>query len=460
MPARHPRPRLHPAPGAPPPPWFDSASDDGPSFSRDQLVRPTQGRYVAGVCAAIGRATNTDPVLWRVLIVVLGLFGGAGVLIYLIGWLGIRGENDAVSPIESLLGRGRSGMQPLTVVLLAIAAVASFVFIVHDGFRAFLLGAAAIVGIALLMKRNGGRSVSAPAPGAATEPPQFPFGRSGPDPTSAFGRTSTDPTSAFAAAGTPAGTPAPGAPAAEQMTAPAAPTYPPQFTPPPASDYRPPFAPHGPYANRGFETPPPAPKPPKRKRERSKLGRITFFAVVMVLGVLAVIDMAGATIPVAGYFAAALATIGLGLVVGAWFGRARGLIALAIIAALGLGASTAVNRGGEVINHRYQPAALAQVQDRYNFSIGNVTLDLRGVDFSGQTQDTTIAMKAGFVRVLLPPDVDTTATVAMQNGRAALFGTEYSNASATKTDLGADGAGGGTLHLTLNVDNGNVEVLR
>ena len=51
--------------------------------------------------------------LWRVLLAVLGFFGGVGMLVYLIGWLIIPGEGDTASPIESLLGRGRSGMSPV-----------------------------------------------------------------------------------------------------------------------------------------------------------------------------------------------------------------------------------------------------------------------------------------------------------------------------------------------------------
>ena len=83
-------------------------STDGLSFSREKLVRPAKGRYIAGVCAALGRATNTDPVLWRVLLGVLSFFSGVGILIYLIGWLMIPSEGDTASPIESLLGDAAS----------------------------------------------------------------------------------------------------------------------------------------------------------------------------------------------------------------------------------------------------------------------------------------------------------------------------------------------------------------
>ena len=429
-------------PGPNTPPWAG-----GPSFSRDQLVRPKQGRYVAGVCAALGRATNTDPVLWRVLLAVLGILSGVGVLLYLIGWLIIPAEGDTASPIESLLGRGRSGMAPLSVILLGAGALLSFAFIVGDGMRASLLAAAVILGAVLLIKRRG-------------EVPTFPFGGSpvpGPVP-------STPPPPA-ATPTAPAGGIDPEAPT-EPLTVPMPPAAP-QFTAP-AGGYRPPFAPHGPYAG----PPPPylpdpklkAPKAPKPPRERSKLGRLTFFAVVMVIGVMAVIDMAGASIAVSAYFAAALVTIGLGLLVGAWFGRARGLIALALITTLGLVVSTGTERwGGEVGNSVYRPATLAAIADRYDFTAGNATLDLRAIDFAKQKQDITVTMKVGQLKVLLPKLVDTTTTLRVDNGRAVILGKVFDGQAVdgqSVTDLGTDGVGGGQLALDLQMDTGNVEVTR
>src|SRR2546423_2183253 len=82
-PAPPPGPPPAPPPGAvPPPPPFGGAGFPPPGgfpppppgtagwATRYGLVRPNRGRVMAGVCAAIGRATNTDPVLWR------GLFAG------------------------------------------------------------------------------------------------------------------------------------------------------------------------------------------------------------------------------------------------------------------------------------------------------------------------------------------------------------------------------------------------
>jgi phage shock protein PspC (stress-responsive transcriptional regulator) len=442
-----------PGPGPTPPPW-----GTGPGFNRAHLIRPKQGRYIAGVSGALARATNTDPILWRVLLAVLGVMSGVGVLLYLIGWLVIPSEGDTASPIESLLGKGRSTMSPLSVIVLGGAAVLTFAFIVQDGVRAGLLAAAVILAAVLLIKRgqSNGSSASAP-PEAATFP-----GTPGPAP-------GTPPPAPEFPAAPFAATAAPAATATEPVTE----QLPPR---PPQSPYRPPFAPHGPYAQQAPPIPPMPPMPPvpqvpsmpRRKRtprERSKLGRLTFFAVVVVLGLMAAIDMAGASIAVSAYFAAALVTIALGLVLGAWVGRARGLIALGLIASIGLIVSTGAERwGGQIGNSVYRPATFEMIADKYEFPVGNATLDLSRINFADKPpQSITVIMKVGQLKVLLPPTVDTTATVQMDNGRARVLGKNFNGREVdnqTVTNLGTDGVGGGALNLNLQMDAGNLEVIR
>ncbi len=461
---------------------------------RENLIRPTRGRYIAGVSGAIGNATNTDPVLWRVLLAVLGFFGGVGVLIYLVGWLLIPAEGDTASPIESLLGRGRSAMAPLSIVLLGGAAALTFAFIVRDGFRATLLAAAVLVCGALLLKRGSRANAAATAtpPGAAPGPAQggaWSAATAGPAtfPQAAYPATAPAPAPAAPEPSRPTPFAAAAAPAREPVTPPLPPTppnytqgayvppstgyappRPPEFGPP-ATGYRPPFAPHGPWAQGANQpptppTPPRPPRAPKQRRERSKLGRITFFMIVVVMGVLALIDLSGVDVSVSAYFAAALATIGLGLVVGAWFGRARGLIALALLAGLGLGVSSGAETwGGELGNSSYRPQSITAVADRYDFTIGTATLDLRAVDFAGQQQVTAVSMKVGQLKILLPDEVDTTTTVRMDGGRARIFGREWDGqdlGSQELTDLGPDGAGGGSLRLNIELNTGDLEVIR
>ncbi|SCG54685.1 PspC domain-containing protein [Micromonospora coxensis] len=469
---------------APPPGGYAPPPSGGAAFtSRYGLVRPREGRYLAGVCAAVGRATNTDPVLWRVILAVLGFFGGVGILVYVAAWLIIPGEGDSASPVESMLGRGRSSMSPVTVILLTVLVAVSFGYIVTDPFRAVLLGAAILIGGALLLNRDG-RTPSAgdggpPAPATAPPGPVPPVSYPAPglfDPTqptpaappapartaelpawSAAPQPTYPPAGAQAVAGRPVAPPPVGAP-----TVPA----PPVNAPLPPS-YRPPFAPHGPYAGPPAPPPPPVrpPKPPKRPRERSALGAITFSLIFLALGVVAILDLLGVfPIGAAAYFAAALATIGLGLLVGTWFGRARWLIALGLVTAAALGVATVAESYDRIRgvdgNVTWAPTDLRDLATRYENSFGDATLDLRGIDFDKRDTEVTVVVNFGQATVVVPPNVDVTTVTDVNAGDATIFGRRSDGRSREVTDLGPDGAGGGTLRLNVHVNAGNLEVTR
>src|SRR6266545_3129283 len=122
-----------PPPPAGPPPFPPPPPPGGAFASRYGLVRPQQGRVLCGVCAAIGRATNTDPVLWRVILAVLTIFGGVGLLIYLIGWMLIPSEGDTASAAEALIGRGQSGTSAIAVIVSAVLIVMLLGTVFSDG---------------------------------------------------------------------------------------------------------------------------------------------------------------------------------------------------------------------------------------------------------------------------------------------------------------------------------------
>ncbi|WP_332838802.1 PspC domain-containing protein [Nocardia bovistercoris] len=86
---------------------------------------PRQGP-IAGVATGFGRRYHIDPVLIRVAFVVSTLFGGAGIVLYLAGWLLLNQEGDDHSPAESLFGRGASSQSPTkTIVLIVALAIAA-----------------------------------------------------------------------------------------------------------------------------------------------------------------------------------------------------------------------------------------------------------------------------------------------------------------------------------------------
>ena len=53
----------------------------------EKLYRSRTNRQVAGVCAGLGQRFNVDPTLIRVLFVLLALFGGAGIVLYIAMWI-------------------------------------------------------------------------------------------------------------------------------------------------------------------------------------------------------------------------------------------------------------------------------------------------------------------------------------------------------------------------------------
>jgi phage shock protein PspC (stress-responsive transcriptional regulator) len=87
---------------------------------------------VAGVCAAFGRYTDTDPVLWRVSVAVLTLFGGAGLVLYALGWLLVPRRGEPQSALERAVRRQGRSITPAGV-LLAVGAAVALLVVLDDG---------------------------------------------------------------------------------------------------------------------------------------------------------------------------------------------------------------------------------------------------------------------------------------------------------------------------------------
>ncbi len=58
------------------------------------LYRPDQGQFLAGVCAGLGKYFSFDPVILRIIFILIAVFGGSGVLAYLLLWLVIPPESS------------------------------------------------------------------------------------------------------------------------------------------------------------------------------------------------------------------------------------------------------------------------------------------------------------------------------------------------------------------------------
>jgi len=72
-----------------------------------RLYRRREGRVVAGVCAGLAAYFGVDANLIRLAFAVLAIFGGSGVLAYLIAWAVIPEEGEGASIVETLVTKRR-----------------------------------------------------------------------------------------------------------------------------------------------------------------------------------------------------------------------------------------------------------------------------------------------------------------------------------------------------------------
>jgi phage shock protein PspC (stress-responsive transcriptional regulator) len=81
-----------------------SSTDSGTGHAGARpLRRPASGRMLAGVAAGVSRSLGIDPVIVRLAFLVLTLAGGAGVPLYVAGWLLIPDEESGESLAAELI---------------------------------------------------------------------------------------------------------------------------------------------------------------------------------------------------------------------------------------------------------------------------------------------------------------------------------------------------------------------
>ncbi|HEY5186018.1 MAG TPA: PspC domain-containing protein [Actinomycetes bacterium] len=387
----------------------------GPPGTVRPLGRSRTDRKVAGVAGGLGAYLDIDPVILRVLFVVLAIFGGSGLLLYLVGWLLIPEEGAEHSEMQRFVDRSGTAALVILGVVVAVLLIASSQALGWWGFGsgAWPLLVVAAIGFAVWYSRRP-RPVgpdAVPAPPIPASPTYEP---------SAY-----DP-AAFAAGST--------VPYAATPDAP-----PPSAPPPPA----------------------PTPTPP---RPTSPLGLITLSLTALTAGVLVALALADViSLPAVVLFAVLTAIVGLGLVVGSVLGRARWLVVPGILLALVTAAAAAVPTyaSGQTGNTVWAPASAASLAGPYSWGAGDVTLDLSAVSPTGRTP-VKAGLGAGTLTVILPPTARTQlsasvgiGTLTMPDGSVASgFGRSSQRTLAAPSGPPA----GGTLVLDLNVGVGELEV--
>ena len=88
------------------------------------VARATQGKVAGGVCAGLARRWNIDPLVARLVFVVLTVFGGFGLLAYLVALAMLPDEKGTIFAEEAL--RRRHGGAIFLVFIIAVMTVREF----------------------------------------------------------------------------------------------------------------------------------------------------------------------------------------------------------------------------------------------------------------------------------------------------------------------------------------------
>jgi hypothetical protein len=149
------------------------------------------------------------------------------------------------------------------------------------------------------------------------------------------------------------------------------------------------------------------PPPRRQRRPRSPLGALTLSVATMLTGVLLALRLSGVdALTAPRILAVALLVVGGGLLVGAWIGRARWLIAVGLVLALALGGSVAAGSAGldDGLGERtWTPTGDAS----YSLGAGEAVLDLSALR-PRTSSEIDVELRVGRLLVLVPPDVQVT----------------------------------------------------
>jgi hypothetical protein len=176
-----------------------------------------------------------------------------------------------------------------------------------------------------------------------------------------------------------------------------------------------------------------------------------------VTGVAALLNNIGVTSFDGGQLSAlALTVLGTGLIVGAWWGRARwliwiGVLMFPLVAFFSLIDLSMVSLDGEVGELNERPHEQAEIAGGFELLAGEALIDLDDFEFSpGEDARLIIDMAVGETTVIVPRDVYVDADLSLQAGEVVFFDTRRTGQGVTIVD--SDGDPESDARLTLEID--------
>lgn len=401
---------------------------------------------------------NVDPVIVRIAAVVLA-FSGPGVFAYILAWIFVPEASDPPAhPFTAPpADRKDRGAQIFGIVLLAVS-----VSILWGGWWSparrwfFPIGLMALG--AWLLLRRGGDDDDQPAVVEPSSTQTYPWSTSTPTPASATlpltteptaesdGSTSTDDATVVedatggdaTAEDTLVSEAAPGTAAAEGAD----------------GGVRPPWG-QGPW---GLGPPPDLPESVKAARRRRRMVfPIVLGAMLLWAGIAFLADVS-----LQSGLAIALCIVGMGFVLGAFVGGSKALIVPAVLVGGALVVSSVVDipLSGPIGERTWAPQTVAEVEDRYELSIGEGVLDLTALSIpDGERVDVVASIGIGHLVIQVPDGMALDVDADVSGGDIVVNGQSNSGVGVSTKRTYRGDPDMGTIDLHLDVGLGQIEVI-
>lgn len=372
------------------------------------LTRSASARMLGGVASGIARKFGVAAFLIRAIFILLSFAGGLGVALYAAGWFLIRSEDETESIAERFFARttGSAAWIGVALVFVALLILLDNVSFLSGG----VIWSVGLLVVGLLLY-------------------------TGDLPRLFEGSDSKE--------------------GVQQMT-----------TTTPTVDTEVPLVTNdvggGDNATTPFPPPPPILPPSIREpRPPSILGRLTFGVMLLALGVLAVLDNATDLVSPEPrhYIALAMTVLGIGLLVGAFVGRARWLILVGVIALPVLWSSPALEYNfsdwdsGTVF---VAPSSFDDLDNAVSQGVGELVIDLTQLDWTGQNVDLDASLQIGELVIIVPDDISVFGDLRGSIGEVE-FEHETSSGFSPDIQVGYDGPNG-ILNLNASIGIGHLVV--
>jgi phage shock protein PspC (stress-responsive transcriptional regulator) len=349
------------------------------------LRRSEDQKIFAGVCGGLGEHFGINVWWFRWAFIILAFFGLAGIALYILAWLLIpRADSTGsiaggwfddldLSDAGTLFG----------VVLIGVAALIVATNVFHVSGAVFI--AVAVGAVGFLLYRGDLRP-----PVKVTITKDDDPGPGEPPPTSdELPDSSEDESDITPAAGTAVG-------AAASVTAASVATKPPK-----------------------------TPKEKKPRPPKSMLGRLTMAVMLIGLSSMAIVELADfAHFEPFEYAAVALGIVAVGLLIGAWIGRAYWLIVIGLLIAPVLFFSSLLPNVADwsIGDPDFLPTSAADVADSYDLGVGQLTIDLTQLTAEEFAEVGEIEAEVGLGQLVVRLPSDIGATVDAEVGVGAVTG--------------------------------------